>query len=114
MRHPKNTNKTDLARLREVSLHNLKHLKSTRLSEWQNATEVGQLKWTVTILIGFALFVWNSPALDSDPYHSAWSSPHLYTEERFLEVLAFPLTLVIILSNLLFVWLSLLIYVVNK
>lgn len=80
-----------------------KHYRS--LSVW--------VKWIVTILIGFGLFVWNLPALDSEPYHATQNSSQLCAEEGFPKPLEFSLTLVIILSNLLFLWLSLLIYEVN-
>lgn len=71
------------------------------------------VKRTVTILTGLGLFVWNLPALDNKPYHAPQNSSQLCAEEGFLKLLEFPLTLVIILSNLPFIWLILLIYEVN-
>ena len=45
------------------------------------------VKWTVTILIVFGLFVWNLPALESEPYRAAQNSSQLCAEEGLLKLL---------------------------
>lgn len=99
----------------EINFHNLKHIWSEIDFQSDKTLQkfVVWVKWIVTILIGFGLFVWNLPALDSEPYHATQNSSQLCAEEGFPKPLEFSLTLVIILSNLLFLWLSLLIYEVN-
>lgn len=114
--HEQSTNKTDVACLMEINLHNLKHIWSERDFQNDNVPQkaVSSSKMNCNNSSCCWLICLKSASFNSEPYHAAMNSSQLCAEEEFLKLLEFPLTLVIISSNLLFLCLSLHIYEIYK